>query len=56
MSNSFLQAEKNEDYADLQIPHKKDVYIMQAFVDNGYKKCRSKIAQFRPKYLFNPSL
>ena len=51
MSNPLYKLEITEDYADLPILRKKDVYIMYPFVDNSFKNTDLKALNFMRKFI-----
>ena len=51
MSNPLYRLEITKDYADLQILPKRDVYLMQAFVDSGFKNADTKALNFVRKFI-----
>ena len=50
MSNLLYNLDITEDYDDLPLLQNKDVYIMQAFVDNGFKNADLKALNFVQKF------
>ena len=50
MSNPLYNLDITEDYDDLSLLQNKDVYIMQAFVDNGFKNADLKALNFVQKF------
>ena len=51
ISNLIYNLDITEDYDNLPLPQNKDVYIMQAFVDNGFKNADLKALNFVQKFI-----
>ena len=52
-SNPLYKLEITENYDNLPILHKKDVYLMQAFVDGGFRNTELKSLNFVRKSIKN---
>ena len=51
MSDSLYNLDITEDYVDLLLLRDKDIYIMQAFVDKGFKNADLKALNFVRKFI-----
>ena len=51
MSDPLYKLDVTEDYDDLPLLRNKDVYIMQAFVDKGFKNADLKALNFVQKFI-----
>lgn len=51
MSHPFYKLDITKDYVNLPRQHKKDIYIMQSFVDNGFKNNNLKALNFVCKFI-----
>ena len=51
MSTPIFDLEVTEDYQDMPILCEKDVYLMEAFVDSGFRNADLKALNFVRKYL-----
>ena len=51
MSNPLFKSKITKDYEDLPILHMKDVYLMKAFVNGGFRNVELKALNFVRKFI-----